>query len=396
MKTIKSAKYVALWLSLGGFAHNSFAATITQESLKQNKVSSAPEVIAYNRAQTEAKEKNYIKAIASYNESLKLNPNFYFAYIGLAEIENAKGDNKAAQSYFDRAFSLNQNSPALFTAYGKYLLKNKQINEAQVHFEKALKIAPDFADANIELAVIYLTFKNLPEKAIFYYQQAFASKPKEIDILFGLSSAQLAAGKLSDALASLSKASDLEPNNNLPHHYKGVYLARDKQFSVAIKELELSLELSPDFYPSSWLLADVYLQTNNIPKAIAILDKLSRNSNDKPLALFKIGLIYHLQKDYVKAKSYYQSSLKLNTNMAEAYNNLANISIDQNANFSEGLNYAKRAVAIQPENSSFLDTLGWLYYLSGDNVSAEKTLQQALKINPNFHEAINHLKQIKK
>ncbi|HOY21539.1 MAG TPA: tetratricopeptide repeat protein [Cellvibrio sp.] len=396
MKVIRNTKYVILWLSLGFFAHNSFAATITQESLKQDKVASAPEVIAYNRAQTEAKGKNYIKAIASYNESLKLNPNFYFAYIGLAEVENARGDNKMAQSHFDQAFSLGKNSPALLTAYGKYLLKNKQLDEAQVYFEKALKIAPDFADANIELAVIYLTFKKQPDKAIFHYQQALITKPSQVDILFGLSSAQLAAGKLPDALASLSKASALEPNNNLPHHFKGVYLARDKQFSMAIKELEQSLALSPNFYPSSWLLADVYLQLNDIQKTIKIFDQLSRNSDDKPLALFKTGLLYHLQKDYVKAKSYYQSALKLNAKMAEVYNNLANISIDQNTNFGEGLSYAKKAVEIQPENFSFLDTLGWLYYLSGDKVSAEKTLQRALKINPNFSEAISHLQQLKK
>lgn len=396
MKVIKNTKYLILWLSLGFFAQNSFAAAITQESLKKDKVASAPEVIAYNKAQLEAKEKNYVKAIASYNESLKLNPNFYFAYIGLAEIENARGDNKMAQSYFDQAFSLGKDSPILHTSYGKYLLKNKQLDEAQVSFEKALKIAPDFADANIELAVIYLTFKKQPDKAIFHYQQALIAKPSQVDILFGLSSAQLAAGKLSDALVSLSKVSELEPKNNLPHHYKGVYLARDKQFSMAIKELERSLELNPNYYPSNWFLADLYLQVNNTQKTIAIFEQLSRNSDNKPLALFKIGLLYHLQKDYVKAKSYYQSALKLNTNMADAYNNLANISIDQNANFNEGLSYAKKAVEIQPENFSFLDTLGWLYYLSGDKVSADKTLQRALKINPNFSEAINHLQQVKK
>lgn len=396
MKVIKNINYLILWLSLSFFAQNLFAAAITQESLKKDRVTYAPEVIAYNKAQAEAKEKNYVKAIALYNESLKLNPNFYFAYIGLAEIEDARGDNKMAKSYFEQAFSLGKESPILLTAYGKFLLKNKNLDEAQTYFEKALKVAPDFADANIELAVIYSTFKKQPDKAIFHYQQALITKPSQVDILFGLSSAQLAAGRLPDALASLSKASALEPNNNLPHHFKGVYLAREKQFAMAITELEQSLTLNPKFYPSSWLLADVYLQMNNIQKSIAIFEKLSSNSDDKPLALFKIGLLYHLQKDYVKAKTYYQSALKLNAKMAETYNNLANLSIDQNNNINEGLSYAKKAVEIQPENPSFLDTLGWLYYLSGDRNSAEITLQKALKINPNFSEAIGHLQQVKK
>ncbi|MCC7300202.1 MAG: tetratricopeptide repeat protein, partial [Verrucomicrobia bacterium] len=57
----------------------------------------------------------------------------------------------------------------------------------------------------------------------------------------------------------------------------------------------------------------------------------------------------------------------------------------------EGLKLVHKALAIDPENGAFLDTLGWIYYMQGRYTEALAELQKAKSIVQNDSTVWEHL-----
>jgi tetratricopeptide (TPR) repeat protein len=134
-----------------------------------------------------------------------------------------------------------------------------------------------------------------------------------------------------------------------------------------------------------------------------------------------LGMINDAQKNYDKAKEYYQKALKINPNFAPAANNLAYLYAETGENVDIALNLAQMAKQQFPDDPSISDTLGWVYYKknifgravvylkeasekvqenpviryhlgmayykNGDKEQAKRELKKALELNPKFQGA---------
>ena len=58
------------------------------------------------------------------------------------------------------------------------------------------------------------------------------------------------------------------------------------------------------------------------------------------------------------------------------------------------LQLVKKALIIEPDNSSYLDTLGWLYYKLKDYENALKYIKKSYELDNNNSEIIEHLGDI--
>lgn len=105
-----------------------------------------------------------------------------------------------------------------------------------------------------------------------------------------------------------------------------------------------------------------------------------------------LALIYDQIAEYDAAISRYRHALELQPTYwrtddgqvteAIALNNLAYaLGVHRNAP-ADALPFARRAVDHAPQNWMFLDTLGWIQHLAGDNLSAAKTFDEALRNGP--------------
>jgi tetratricopeptide (TPR) repeat protein len=69
---------------------------------------------------------------------------------------------------------------------------------------------------------------------------------------------------------------------------------------------------------------------------------------------------------YDKAAELFKQSIEQDpSDAAEAYNYLGFMWVDQNNHLEEAEEYINRALAAEPENGAFLDSLGWLHYRQG-------------------------------
>lgn len=72
--------------------------------------------------------------------------------------------------------------------------------------------------------------------------------------------------------------------------------------------------------------------------------------------------------------------LQENPNDAGLLNDLGYTWIDMGVNLERGTEMIRKAVAAQPWNAPFLDSLGWAYYMVGDFSNARKYLERAVRL----------------
>ena len=67
---------------------------------------------------------------------------------------------------------------------------------------------------------------------------------------------------------------------------------------------------------------------------------------------------------------------------------------DRGTRLDEALGYIRRAVALDPQNGAYLDSLGWVYYKMGNYELAEENLRRAserMGDDPTIHDHLGEL-----
>jgi tetratricopeptide (TPR) repeat protein len=94
--------------------------------------------------------------------------------LGGAYLQNGKVDE--AMVHFQKALQINPNSPDVHNSLGNVLLQEGSVDEAMVHYQRALEIKPNSAEACYNFGNALLLKRNVDE-AITYYQKALQIKP---------------------------------------------------------------------------------------------------------------------------------------------------------------------------------------------------------------------------
>ena len=108
-----------------------------------------------------------------------------------------------------------------------------------------------------------------------------------------------------------------------------------------------------------------------------------------------LGTAYKRLGNFHKARQVFEAAIKLAPFEAEAYSNLAQLYTDgfeQRHRLSEALAYA--AVSINPDLSSYHDTLGWIFVKNGRMHKGTNTLKQAIRLQSDYIPAHYHLSRV--
>jgi len=99
---------------------------------------------------------------------------------------------------------------------------------------------------------------------------------------------------------------------------------------------------------------------------------------------FELGTVFDKQKRFADAEAAFRQVLAREPDNAPALNYLGYMLADRGERLDESVTYLKKALEIDPDNGSYLDSLGWAYYkgnkldLASDNL---KRAAEQLKTN---------------
>jgi protein O-GlcNAc transferase len=115
-------------------------------------------------------------AIASYGKALELDPNLADACNNLGIAFVNQGMRAAAAAAFQRASALDPNQAAAHNNLGNVLKELGRLDEAVASYKRALELRADYADAYNNLGVT-LTTQGQRDQATHFYQQALHCRP---------------------------------------------------------------------------------------------------------------------------------------------------------------------------------------------------------------------------
>ena len=107
-----------------------------------------------------------------------------------------------------------------------------------------------------------------------------------------------------------------------------------------------------------------------------------------------LGLIYNEQNKMALSDSVYESALKIDSMNALVNNNYAYSLSERGIELERALKMVKIAIAEDSLNSSYLDTIGWVYFKLNNFDMAKKYLEEAIKVGGESATMLDHLGDI--
>ncbi len=150
-------------------------------------------------------------------------------------------------------------------------------------------------------------------------------------------------------------------------------------------------------YPKSSVLYNILgailAGKNKLYEAIDYYEKSLKININYAQAHNNLGTAFHKINKIDKAITSYEKAITLKKEFPEAYNNLGNAYVDLNKS-KDSLKYFKKALELNPSYAEAYNGMGAANEKLGNSSDALKNYQHAVKIRPNYAEAYNNIGKI--
>jgi tetratricopeptide (TPR) repeat protein len=146
-----------------------------------------------------------------------------------------------------------------------------------------------------------------------------------------------------------SRAKELFPDQPIPYFFEGIARYELKQYVEAVKDFNTGVKLVAN---NDDLLSEFYMY---------------------------LGDTYHSLKDTAESDKAYEKSLSIKNDNAYVLNNYAYYLSLRNHDLEKAETMSKKAVTLDPKNSSFQDTYGWVLYKLQRYTDAKTWVAKALE-----------------
>jgi len=287
-----------------------------------------------------------------------LNPDTSFH---LGQVHFDSGNYPQALNYYQIAYALNRKIPGLRERLALSYLSSNQENEAIPILENLLEEFPDRSNLYSTVGELYERAGKWSEAATYYAAYLKFKTPNAEDYI-RLAQAQMMLIKPKEALTTLESAVADFPTLTTLQLLKAVALCSLQRPADAInvlKDVETTAQGNPQI-----LNAPFYFQYGTTLAAAGRTEE---------------------------SEEFLKKCLTLNPHYHQALNYLGFSWAEQNRQLSEAEAYVIKALALDPENSSYQDSLGWIYHKQGRQEQARAILLSALQKTPDSPELLEHL-----
>lgn len=279
-----------------------------------------------------------------------------------AEYKAIAGDEKLLEKLVKSGEELIAEEPSPIDFATGYVLANlaadgKKTEAAEKLYRFLLSLRKERAGLIYEELGGHFTEVRRFAEAAKVYQEA-AEDPDLTDnranFLFLATQALELSGNTKAALEAIAAAQEIMPNNPLLRYQEGWVYYHAHQFEPAIERME---KLIADF-PA--------------PQVRPIVRR----------AQYSLSNIYVLQGDIRKGEEILEAIYEENPDDTSVNNDLGYLYADQGKNLEKAESMIRKALAAEPENGAYLDSLGWVLFKREKYEEALPYLEKAVKNSP--------------
>jgi tetratricopeptide (TPR) repeat protein len=156
------------------------------------------------------------------------------------------------------------------------------------------------------------------------------------------------------------------------------YYTQSDRYVKAIAMLEKAAMKWPDNAEIAYFLALGYDDTGKTKKALEMLKGILRRNPDNAEARMQHGVISERENDMVSAEEHFRYLLGKKPDNANVLNYLGYSLADRGLKLEEAELMIMGAVALEPANGAFLDSLAWVRFRRGNLAGATEAIKQAV------------------
>jgi len=158
--------------------------------------------------------------------------------------------------------------------------------------------------------------------------------------------------------------------------------------------LESALEVLPEDYRVNFFLGVAYSRLGRDDEAVGALERARTIDPENVDALSQLALVYDGMGRYTVSDSLYDLAVGIEPENDLVLNNYGYSLAERGVHLDKALEMAKKAVKAQPENPSYLDTIGWIYFRLGRYREAERFVREAIEKGEDNAVVYEHLGDI--
>ncbi|HSS97327.1 MAG TPA: tetratricopeptide repeat protein, partial [Terriglobales bacterium] len=190
---------------------------------------------------------------------------------------------------------------------------------------------------------------------------------------------------LNEAEAASRKALELDPELAEAHAAGGLAFALKKNFDLAQKEFEAAIRLDPKLYEAYYFYARTSFQSGDLAKAAELYEQAARLNPDDYQAVSLLVGVYHGLGRPKEAEETQRRAIKLVEKHIDTHPDdprslyLGAGILARTGDHDRGYDWARRALAIDPEESSILYNVACVYALLGRTEDALVCLKKVME-----------------
>jgi tetratricopeptide (TPR) repeat protein len=214
------------------------------------------------------------RALADYNDAIRVNPKDALAYNDRGMLWRERGDSDRAIADFTAAIAIDPlpHSDEAYSGRGNAVVAKRNVN---IYENRALTL---------------LERSDL-DGAIADFDRAIKLDPDGVDSFNGRGAAWRAKGDLDRAEADFSRALAIDQDHIGAQYNRGLVEVAKGELDAAVADLTAALRLDPDFVDGYEARADAFLAKSDAEQAIADLDQAIRRVPDRARDYYVRGSI---------------------------------------------------------------------------------------------------------
>jgi tetratricopeptide (TPR) repeat protein len=332
-------------------------------------------------------------------------------------------DTEAGIAILEQALESEKDNAVVIQTLGGLYLEQGDVEKALNLFESAIEQGLRSAEIKIGLADVYIQQGQWDMAGGFIREMVEDPEMSEqvkgelIQFMVTQFMRDPSNEMLSESTASIIEAYvNSYPENPEAHALAADFYLMMRNNTAAIPRLRETVRLMPENEAAWQQLTQLYYGEGMFAELIEISEEAEYWVPEDPFVRFFVGVAYSLSDDsenaiiwLIKATEVparpnfksviwgvlgdtfegaddwnaaveaYQQAIALDAENSTALNNYAYFLSVRNEQLEKAYDMAQRAVAIEPTNSAYLDTLGWIYFKKGEFSKAYEYIRNSIQ-----------------
>ena len=322
------------------------------------------------------------KAGEYYRRMLEIDPSNRPLQRQLAETFRKAGKIDDAVRMLESMHEVDENDFEVTAMLGEAYFQRQQYDKAATLYQSLLKREQKNPEILLRIGVAYIGQIQHDSSYVGKAEEIFKNLKKETpnDFRVYWYLGMIASTQKKDSLAGIyfEKVTSLDEKNSEAWYFLGSNYFERNEFQRLLNTMERARKLFPNdarFYMLSGL---AYSRMGQPEPAADMLAKSYRLNPKDVNTLGQLALTYDGMRKWKESDSLYEEALKIDAKSAIILNNYSYSLTERGLQLERALTMAAQAVEAEPDNASYLDTLGWVYFRLAKYQEAERYIAKAV------------------